>query len=238
MTRTYLKAGEQPRTVSVKFFFKALNCRKVSLIASALIATLSSFLHVATASSVSSDWTVSISTSHMDKVLNYPDSNLQPLIKASITFEQGLPEYGDEEKALEKAGYITEEDVANTLYENIYYAQSQAIGLHRYKELGIRPGTPGNIKIKVSDGPFRVEEANAAANATARIFLDAAVKKSALKSIVVPRDDFDLFIIGLQRYGFRPVRIQPSGFVSASVLFSVQSEPAGRSQLLGYGAQR
>ena len=123
------------------------------------------------------------------------------------------------------------------MYEEIYYVHSQAIGLHRYKELGIRPGTPGQIKITIGAGAHRDEEANAAANATARIFLDAALKQSALKSIFIPRDDFDLYLNGLQRYGFRPLTTEPGSFTRASLVINVLSNPPGRMQVLGYGVR-
>lgn len=201
------------------------------------LSVIATLLLVPPASSDSDDWIISIATKHVENVLNYPDSKLQPLVKARVNFEQGLPEYSEEEQALVKAGYITEEAVPKSLYEDIYYVHSQAIGLRRYKELGIRPGTPGQIKVQIGESAVRDEEAHAAANATARVFLDAAVKKSALKSIVVSRDNFDLYIQGLQRYGFRPVRSQPGSFISATFIMSVFSDPPGRRESLGYGVR-
>lgn len=187
------------------------------------------------ATSGTSDWTISITTKEIAKCLDYPDSKLQPLVRATIKFEQGLAPRSEEEQELAKAGYITEEEVALSLYEDIYYSRSTPVGLRRYNKLGIRPGTPGTIKITLSDSRLRQEEAHAAANATVRIFLDAYLKKSALRTIFVPRDNFDLFVEGLQRYGFRRVSMTPGEPVSALVVVSVRSEPRGRVEYLGYG---
>jgi hypothetical protein len=188
------------------------------------------------ASSGSSDWTISISTKHIEKCLDYPDSKLQPLIRARVQFEQGVPKLSQEENVLAEAGYISEKQVPETVYEDIFYAQTRALGLHRYNELGIRPGTPGVIKItSVGEGHLRDQEAFAAANATARVILDAALKKSALRSIFVPRDNFDLYTQGLQRYGFRPVTVSMEAPIPVSFMVSVQSDPPGRKLYLGYG---
>ncbi len=188
------------------------------------------------ASSGSSDWTISISTKEVKNCLDYPDSKLRPLIRARVQFEQGLSKLSPEEHTLAEAGYITEKQVPDTIYEDIYFAKARALGLHRYNELSIRAGTPGIIRITtIEDGHLRDEEAFAAANATARVFLDAALKKSALRSIFVPRDNFDLYIQGLQRYGFRPVAVNTEAPLAVSFVVSVQSQPTGRKLYLGYG---
>ncbi len=188
------------------------------------------------ANSGSSDWTISISTRHIGNCLDYPDSKLQPLIRARVKFEQGVSQMSPEQSELAKAGYVKEEQVPDTVYEDIYYAQSRALGLRRYNELGIRPGSPGVIRVTgIGEGRLREEEAFAAANATVRIFLDAALKKSALRSIVVPRDNFDLYTQGLQRYGFRPFVSSVEEPLAVSIVLSVQSQPVGRQMYLGYG---
>lgn len=216
-TATFRKLARKPFAVSALLFAALIVC-------------------ATPANSGSSDWTISISTKHIPNCLDYPNSKLQPLIRARVKFEQGLPQLSPEESELAKAGYITEEQVPDTVYEDIYYTQSRALGLHRYSELRIRPGTPGVIRItEIGSGPLRDEEAFAAANATARIFLDAAMKKSALRSIFVPRDNFDLYTQGLQRYGFRPVTLSIEKPLAVSFVVSVNSQPAGRKMYLGYG---
>jgi hypothetical protein len=187
------------------------------------------------ASSGSQDWVISITTQEMKKCLEYPESKLTPLVKATVKFEQGYDPGDEDEQLLAKEGYIDAGEVKSTVYEDIFYSHSAPIGLKRYSKLGIRPGTPGTIKIKIGETSARQEEAHAAANASVRIFMDAYMRKSALRTIIVPKIDFDLFIEGMQRYGFRPVQMSMDKPVSALVIVSVRSEPAGREQHLGYG---
>jgi len=187
------------------------------------------------ASSSAKDWIVSITTKEVKKCLDYHDSKLQPLIRARVNFEQGYEEGDDDEKALAKEGYIDASEIPDTVYEDIFYSNAMPLGLKRYKDLGIRPGTPGTIKIHISETGARQDEANAAANATVRIFLDAYRKKSALKTIIVPKDNFDLFLQGMQRYNFRQLKISADQPVMALVVMSVRSDPAGRVTYLGYG---
>ncbi len=187
------------------------------------------------ASSGASDWVISISTKHIRSAFDYPDARLQPLIRATVKFEQGLERQSEDERKLAEAGYITEEAIPSTLYEDIYYSRSIPVGLRRFNTLAIRPGTPGTVKVLIGDSQFRQEEAHAAANAAVRIFLDAYLKKSALRMIVVTKDDFDLFVDGMQRYGFRRVQLSTQSLISAPIVVSVRSEPVGRAEYLSYG---
>ncbi len=171
----------------------------------------------------------------MDRTLDFPEAKLQPLIKATIKFEQGLEQQSEDERKLAEAGYITEEAVPPSLYEDIYYSRSIPVGLRRFNSLAIRPGTPGSIRVLIGDSRFRQEEAHAAANASVRIFLDAFLKKSALRTIVVSKDNFDLFVEGLQRYGFRKVQISTESPLSALIVVSVRSESHSRVEYLAYG---
>ncbi len=54
----------------------------------------------------SNDWVVTIKTSTMEKCLDYPDSNLKPVVRASVYFEQGLGELSEEEKEIQNVGHL------------------------------------------------------------------------------------------------------------------------------------
>ncbi len=180
-------------------------------------------------------WTVTIKTSVIDHCLEYPNSKLQPLIKSAVHFQQDLLEPSKEDKELAKYGAEPDIAVPETLYENQYSSHFHAVGLHRFKQLMIKPGTPGSIKIVTSNSSMRHEEVNAAANSTLRLILDLYLNKMALRSVTVPRDIFDLYVQELQRYGFRSANILPGQTLSALVALSVRSEPAGRQVYLSYG---
>lgn len=181
------------------------------------------------------DWVINLSTKVVDNCLDYPDSKLKPLIRSSIYFEQGLLEPGPEDKELAKKGAEQEVAIPSTLYENQYSSHFRTIGLRRFKQLMIKPGSTGTIKISTSNSAFKQEEANAAANATCRLFLDLYLNKMPLRSIVVSRDIFDQYIQELQRYGFRTFTVVPGKINSLIFMLSIRSEPAGRQQYMSYG---
>lgn len=181
------------------------------------------------------DWVVTIKTSTLAKCLDYPDSTLKPVIRASVYFEQGLGELSEEEKEIQKRGALPDEEITFTKYEDIFYSHLHPLGLKRYLALRLKEGTPGVIKIVPSSSASRQEEANAAANATVRLFINLYLRKAALRSILVPRDLFDLYVSELQRYGFRIENVVPGQFNRALVMISVRSEPAGRQYYMGYG---
>lgn len=194
-----------------------------------------SWLCATSVSAGTADWTVTISTSVIDRCLEYPDSKLQPLIRSSVHFQQELLEPSKEEKEMEKRGAEADIAIPQTLYENQYSSHFRTIGLHRFKQLMIKPGTPGMIKVTTSNSRLRQEEANAAANTTLRLILDLYLNKMSLRSVLVPRDLFDLYVQELQRYGFRTANVVPGQTLSAVLPLSVRSEPAGRSIYLAYG---
>jgi len=107
--------------------------------------------------------------------------------------------------------------------------------MRRYKQLVIKPGTIGTIKVKTSNSSYKQEEINAAANATIRMYLDLYLNKMPLRSIVVPRDNFDLFIAEMQRHGFRNFTIVPGQFNQSLGALSIRTEPASRQQYMTYG---
>lgn len=193
------------------------------------------WLHSVSVYAATTDWTVTIKTSVVESGLNYTDSKLQPLIRSSVHFQQELLEPSKEDKELEKKGGEPDIAIPPTLYENLYSSHFRMIGMHRFKQLMIKPGTPGSIKITTSNSNSKQEEVNGAANATVRLVLDLYLNKMGLRSVVVPRDIFDLYVQELQRYGFRSINVTPGQTISTLLPLSVRSEPAGRAVYLGYG---
>lgn len=178
---------------------------------------------------------MTIDTKVIEKCLAYPNSKLSPLIRASVSFEQALLEPTAEDKALATKGAEPEILIPPTLYENQYFSHFRTVGLRRFKQLVIKPGTTGTIKIIASNSSLRQEEASAAASATVRLYLDLYLNKMPLRSVIVSRDQFDLFIQELQRYGFRSFNIVPGQMTNALVMLSIRSEPGGKQQYMSYG---
>jgi hypothetical protein len=180
------------------------------------------------------DWVVQIMTKVVEPCLNYPNSKLSPLIRSSIYFEQNVLDPSDVDRELQKRGAEPDAAIPETLYEHLYYSHSRALGLRRYKQLVLKPGTTGTIRITTSSSSNQ-EEISAAVNATIRIYLDLYLNKMPLRSIVVPKDSFDLFIQGMQKHGFRNFTAVPGQFSPSLATLSIRSEPAGRQQYMNYG---
>jgi len=181
------------------------------------------------------DWLVTINTKVIEQCLNYPESKLSPLVRASVHFEQGVLETSDVDKELAKHG--AEQDIAipETLYEYLYSSHLRTVGMRRFKQLVIKPGTVGTIKVTTSNSSYKHEEVNAAVNATVRMYLDLYLNKMPLRSIVVPKDSFDLFIGEMQRHGFRNFTVVPGQFTQNVATLSIRTEPASRQQYMTYG---
>lgn len=183
----------------------------------------------------SGDWVVTIKTEAITNCLDFPESKLNPVIRARVFLEQGLTELSEEEREMQKRGAIPDEEISSTKFEDIFYSHLHVLGLKRYLPLRLKEGTPGIIRIAPSDSVAKHEEANAAANATVRLFLNLYLHKAALRCVFVPRDIFDTYVAELQRYGFRYETIAPGKIKSALLILSVKSEPAGRAYYMSYG---
>lgn len=181
------------------------------------------------------DWVVTVETRVIEKCLAYPNSKLSPLVRASVSFEQALPESAPEDKELIRKGAEPEISIPPTLYEYQYFSHFRTVGLRRFKQLVIKPGTTGTIKINSSNSASRQEEANAAASATVRLYLDLYLNKMPLRSVIVSKDMFDAFIQELQRYGFKSFNIVPGQMTNALVILSIRSDPGGKQQYMSYG---
>lgn len=208
--------------------------RSLSALFRLFLALVACNFHAAPGLARSADWTVTIKTKVVEKCLDYPDSKLQPLIKTSVNFEQSLLADNEQEKEILKRGGEPDIAIPPTLYEDIFSSHYRTIGLKRYKHLVVKPGTPGTIKIETASS-LPTEEANAAASATVRIFLDLYLSNVALRSVQVPRDVFDSYVQELKKFGFRSEQVIPGRMINALAMISIRSEPAGKSAYLSYG---
>lgn len=184
------------------------------------------------------EWILTINTKTLDKCLDYPDSKLKPIIKSSVKFEQSAPEKDPDFK--DAPDETDEQDqpitaIPQTAYEDLFYSKGQILGLKRYNQLRVRPGTPGFIRVAAGASINRMDEASAAANTVVRMFFDLYKQKAPLRYVLVSRDFFDTVVMELQRYGFRPASVVPGQPVMALVMMHLRSEPPGRTQDMSYG---
>ena len=157
------------------------------------------------------DWTVTVSAKRQNQFLNYPGSELTPVIMTPIQYDQ--------------AG-------KHVYYEDLYYSKCHPIGLRQYHALDIQPGSSGVIRI--TNLSQVDEEGCAAANAVIRTYLDLFLARTLVMYISVPKDAFDNLLQGMERYGFRRFEIQPEKPVFAMTVLRVVSDPPGRAENLLY----
>ena len=174
------------------------------LFRSAIVFAFVSFVGLQAAFAASADWVVTVNTKVVDKCLDYPGSKLKPLIRSSVHFEQSLLEPTQDDREIAKkvpsSAAVEEVAIPPTLYENIYSSHFRTVGMRRFKQMIIKPGTTGIIKITNTNITSPQEQANAAASTTVRLYLDLYLNKMPLRSVSVPREMFDLFVQEMQRY--------------------------------------
>jgi hypothetical protein len=156
------------------------------------------------------DWQVTISMQSFKPYLDYPDSPLSKLNKASVTFAQ--PAKGQSRS-----------------YEDLYYTNSQVIGCRRNGDLDVTHGAAGIIRVTSTSG----DQSYGAANAVGRVFLDLFMQKCPTKAIVVPRANFNSIISAMCSQGFRiapPLSARLSQGTPSVFMLTVVSDPPGETQ--------
>ena len=152
------------------------------------------------------DWQILISCEKLEPYLNYEGSSLNPLTKVSVNFAQPV---GSTIK----------------LYEHLYYARRQVVGCKRkIREIGIKSGTAGILKIVA----LKPDETSAAANAALRILLDVSLHDCMVKSLTIPDAYFKPIVEALCEQGMR----KDDSSETAGIALEVVSASGARSQLL------
>lgn len=180
--------------------------------------------------SVPLPWSIVITTQQLKECLDFPNSKMQPFIKAAVDFEQPMEEVDTAYDGTEKAHTA----VPTTRYEDLYFGGTHILGLHRLHELSVEEGAAGVIKVANFDSAARSEQAAAASSTIARLMLDLYRRRAPLKFVQVTPDNFDILIGELKRYGFCPAYVTPEHPVSATFMLTIRAEPTGKSETLLY----
>jgi hypothetical protein len=156
------------------------------------------------------DWQITVSFQSFKPYLEYPQSPIGKLIKASVAYSQ--PANGSQAH-----------------YEDFYYTSSRVIGCRRDVNLGITNGTAGVIRINAAD----YDQTYAAANVVARLYLDLFLQRCQTKEIVVPEASFKMIVNSLCNQGFQippSIAVRQSSGIHGTVFLTVISDPPGLSQ--------
>jgi hypothetical protein len=168
------------------------------------------------------EWLVLIESKLDKHALEFPGSDLQNIIKTTVTYRRQPKTPNDPpEKPMP--------------YEDIFYSHCRVIGLKRRHTLDIKEGRMVSIKLSQATSDLPNDEACALAGATVRVFLDLYQKQITLRSIIVPRELMATFAIEMQRYGFRPSTNAIETPMFAAVMVHVSSDPPGQDQDLMFG---
>lgn len=150
-------------------------------------------------------WSAFIHVARAKNYLNYNGSTLKPVTKVSITLRQGK---GPTE-----------------LYEELFYHDGKALGMHRKNVGFVRPdqaevGTIilGGELTSAADFPV------AAVNALARLLIDFQLRRLVPAAVVVPRSAYESVFAEMQHYGFRVRQTLPTDGPQYSIV--LRSVPA------------
>jgi len=153
------------------------------------------------------EWQMTITPQKFQRYLDYPGSKLHPLTKVTVT-------------------YMQPPNTPLTVYEDLYYTNSQAVGCKRQKDpITIKPGTAGIIKIS----GIEQNQSYAAANAVLRVFLDVSLRQCMTKYIQVPYDSFDNVVMSLCNLGMH--RHRTTG-PESGVTLQIVADKGGQSVIL------
>lgn len=172
------------------------------------------------------DWIVEIETQELTGYLDYPGSNLKPIIQARITYKEG-DAVSSENKASKQV-----------LYQDFWYKGCNPVGCRRYHTYNIPPGDGIAIRVKHKNNSVAVGETCACANAIIRVLLDAYMNSNPVISVLVPDSTFSSIVADLAHENFYQQADAPPDVPQyASIILYLTSEPSGANQTMFYAGK-
>ena len=156
------------------------------------------------------DWQVTISMQSFSPYLDYPESKIRNLTKASVVYSQPASD-------------------SQRLYKDFYFAPSRIIGARRSGELEVKAGTAGVIKVNCTD----CAQCYGAANVVGRMWLDLFLERCPTKYVVVPKAFYSSMIAAMCSQGFQaapPIPARKAYGLNGTIMLTVISDPPGLSQ--------
>lgn len=168
---------------------------------------------------------INIDTELVDDYMTFEGSQLDPIIKATVSYrmaEDGGPP----------------ENAPSVKYEELWYRAGDPLGCVRYRQLGSRELSLTQIKI-ASDSPHPSQaEISAQANALVRIYLDAYLRIALLTSVVVPDGMFASMVNALGKDNFVSGQAVYGSSIDPSILLPLESESGKTAASLHYNRVR
>jgi len=158
-----------------------------------------------------------IETEQVKNEFEYKDSLIGPVIKARVSYYKP-----------------NDEDAAPIQYEDLWFHGWQSLGCRRLNKLDIGSGQIA-IEARHRSGFGSLQEAEAAAKAILRVFVDLYANKQAVSTIIVPDESFGYILNQMPRAGFNPgPEAQPDVPVYSPIVIPIRTASSSQKQVLYY----
>ncbi|MBX9667553.1 MAG: hypothetical protein K2X93_08045 [Candidatus Obscuribacterales bacterium] len=167
----------------------------------------------------SKGYTVLIETDLVKDEFEYKGSKLGPTFVATVTYR---PTWLDDSQPI--------------LYEKMWLRDWQLLGLRRYKQLDFSDGGQTTIEVRHKSGFSSLAEAEAAAKAILRIYVDIYATKHPITILTLPDDSMSHILNQMPRAGFKPgPEAAPDVPISSPMIIPVRSASGTIKLVLYYG---
>ena len=136
------------------------------------------------------DWVIDASVAKKDKLFNFKESLLQPIMSVSMSCRRTYRHNSNVDSSIK-------------LYEELWYHQDKVLGTRRYSKLDIERGQMGVIVFRESED---IEDApDAVADSILRTYVDLITKGIRFNGVLLPESSYDATITALTKKGFQPL---------------------------------
>lgn len=132
------------------------------------------------------DWLITLNTTTMDHMLNYPGSLIHPITQVRVTYFTF-----DGRKQTWSKGKI---------YQDLWFSNGRPVGCRRYTRLPFQNGSYGAIYVARTRDC--VNQTRALDGTIVRLFLDLALNNSVISSVVLPLEICDNAASDLGSFNF------------------------------------
>jgi hypothetical protein len=133
------------------------------------------------------DWVLFVDLSTLKNYLQYPGTNVGPILDAKISYHVNPRLAPNHENTVMP-------------YEDLWFHREQTVGLKRFRTLPFKTGWQGAICI--SPGTDTDENTSAATNTVIHLLVDVAVKSCVTTATLAPRNNIPSIKSDLARFNF------------------------------------
>jgi hypothetical protein len=162
-----------------------------------------------------SSWVLSLNTTTLDNLLNYPGSAIHPITQVRVFFYTRDPHSQNWGKG--------------KLYEDLWFSSGKAIGCRRHINLPVQPGTYGTIYVARTKDC--ASQTKALDGTVVRLFVELYRSNSVITSVVWPAELCENASTDLGSFNFLQAAIISTGRI---LMLHFQSSPMGFDRYFTY----